>query len=115
METAVALEAPADFLNDLKSRTSRSDIEWSEPIVISSEADALESPIGGEEVRQVLEMTIILFKTGAAALAFAKAAYELAHLRKTDVATVKDPSTGKPKGTITNSSSDTEVRDLITR
>jgi hypothetical protein len=115
MEYAIALEAPADVLEQLKKQTSLPDLQWSEPIVIDSVADALDSPIGGEDIRQALQMAIIVFKTGAAAAAFAQAVYELARARKAARIIVKNPSSGTSKGVITSSSSDTQVRDLISR
>jgi hypothetical protein len=112
METMVALVAPAETLRRLQEQVSGPDFEWSEPTSLTSVADVLDSPIGGEEIRQGLEMAILIFKTGAAALVFAKAASDLLKV-STDAVVVKDASTGAKKGTITTSSSLSDVEAMV--
>jgi hypothetical protein len=75
--TNIAFEASPKVISEICSAATVSGAQVSKPVVTSSPADALDSPIGGDEIRQILELVIVAFKAGAAGLVFFKSLQDI--------------------------------------
>ncbi len=80
---------------------------------MSSAADALDSPIGGDEIQKILELVIIAFKAGGAGLVFFKTLQGVLKKHPGEAILVKDPASGKTKGTITKDTSDADAEKIF--
>jgi hypothetical protein len=100
MERAVAAIASSEVLNDLRSALETDGIPTSEPEPTDSPADALDSALNAEEVRQIMETVTVILKTGTAAVVFREALRKAVH-RYGSPATLQDARTGEPLGQVT--------------
>jgi hypothetical protein len=111
--TNVAFEASPEVISEICSAATVSGAQVSKPVVTSSPADALDSPIGGDEIRQILELVIVAFKAGAAGLVFFKSLQDILKKHPGEAILVKDPASGKMKGTITQDTSDADAKKIF--
>jgi hypothetical protein len=93
-EAFVSVISTPALIDAIKKTDFPPDIEAGNPASLGSLSDALDSPFGSEEVRQVLQLLELALKDGTAALLFVNALIDL--LRKTDTpaAELKDSKTG---------------------
>jgi hypothetical protein len=76
-ELVFDFEAPQDVLKAILDRAKIEDIESSEPTPAVTTSSPLHSPLSGAEIKEVLEVAILVFKTGTAAAAFLIAIHKL--------------------------------------
>lgn len=108
-----AFEASPHVASEISAAATKAGAQASKPVAISSPADALDSPIGGEEIKQILELVVVAFKAGGAALVFFNAVKETLKKFPGEAVLVKDPLSGKTKGTITNDTTESEARKIF--
>ena len=99
-ERAVVAIASPEVVQDLRDALTAAGIPVSEPAPMDSPADALDSPISGEEIRQIFETVTVMLQTGTAILTFRGALRKAVH-RNGSSATVKDARTGEQLGEVT--------------
>jgi hypothetical protein len=68
-------EAPRDVLEAILQLAEAEGIEFSEPVSGGDTSSPLHSPISGAEIKEALDIAILVFKTGSAAAAFFVAAH----------------------------------------
>lgn len=110
VERAVVAVASSEVLDDLCEALDADGIDVSEPEPTDSPADALDSALNAEEVRQVLEAVTVILKTGTAAVAF-REALRTAVRRHKSPATLQDARTGEPLGRVTPDSEELDGLD----
>lgn len=96
-ELRVSLVASPTVVSELREAVKKQDIAFSEPVASESPADALDSPIGAEELKQLTEVVIVVFKAGTASLVFAKALLDVLKARR-EAVVLKNPKTGAEVG-----------------
>jgi len=109
----IALEASPKVAEELAAAAKKAGAQTSKPVATSSPTDALDSPIGGEEIKQILELVIISFKAGGAALVFFNAVKETLKKFPGEAVRVKDPLSGNTKGTITSATTEAEAKKMF--
>ncbi|HEV2803596.1 MAG TPA: hypothetical protein VGW57_01575 [Chthoniobacterales bacterium] len=112
-EAILAVEGGSGLMKELCALAEQHGIETSKPVSKTSPADALDSPIGGEEIRQALELATLVFKSGAAAVAFFTALKPFLQKHPTESLVVKDPLSGSKKGRIDQTTSTAEVQTIV--
>jgi hypothetical protein len=69
-EVAYDFEAPKDVLEAILAKAKKDGIEASAPVPCQVGTSPIHSPLSGAELKEALEMAILIFNTGAAAAAF---------------------------------------------
>jgi hypothetical protein len=100
-DRAVAAIASPEVVADLCVEMRAEGIPVSEPEPTDSPADALDSPLSAEEVRQIFETVTVVLQTGTAAMLF-RDALRKAVRRHGSPATLQDARTGEPLGRVTH-------------
>src|SRR2546423_14802548 len=98
---SIAFEASPQLIKEIRSIAAQSGAEVSNPTATTSVADALDSPIGGEEIKQILELLIVAFKAGGAAITFFTAVRGVLNKYPNEAVVVKNPLAGEKRGVIT--------------
>jgi hypothetical protein len=70
-------ESPEDVLKAILDQAKSARIESSEPAPSTATSSPLRSPISGAEIKEVLEVAILVFKSGAAAGMFLIVVHQL--------------------------------------
>jgi hypothetical protein len=76
-EVLYDFEASRDVLAAILERAKAEGIECSDPAPSGDGGRALHSPLSGAEIKDALEIAILVFKTGTAASAFLVSVHEL--------------------------------------
>jgi len=106
------IEGSPELIKKLAATADSCGVEHSEPVSTESLADPLQAPIGGPEVKEYLELLVILFKTGVAAAGFFGAIRNVLKDYKGQPLTVKDRKTGTVTK-LTSETSDAEIREVF--
>ncbi len=93
-EAFVSVISTPALIGAIKETNFPPDIEAGNPASLGSLTDALDSPFGSEEARQVLQLVELVFKDGTAALLFVNALIDLLKKTDTSAAELKDSKTG---------------------
>jgi hypothetical protein len=99
----------------LKSYHFPSNIEVGEPTPRNALNDALDSPLGAEEIRQLLEIVDLVFKDGADILAFVTALIGFVKYTDNGSAAIIDSRTAKPITVVEEKSNPQTVADAVVR
>ena len=95
----------------LQAADMTEEVAVSKPVTMESPADALDAPIGGDELQHFLEMITIVAESGAGLAAFI---YKVRTMLKPDEKiAIKDPVSGRSLGTITDSTSSEEIAGMV--
>jgi hypothetical protein len=105
--TALSIVAPAHVMAALQNELAGSGVRYGKPKPAKSPADALDSPIGAEELKLMLEVATFIVQTGPVAVgAFRKAVKKVLAEDPETPMEVIDPNTGESLGTFTYANAD---------
>jgi hypothetical protein len=111
--TSVAIETTPEIIRELKADLKRSGIATSLPVPAQSPSDALDSPLGPDEIRQTLEVLVVLLNAGSAAVTFSEKLVAALKKHREATATLTDASTGKQLCQLDGDSTVVDVRITI--
>ena len=95
-QSAYDFEAEASVLRAILEKAKQSGVEYEEAVPSTSVSKPLHSPLTGAEIKEGLEIAILVFKSGAAAAAFITALKDLlGHFGKNAVVRVTDRKSRK--------------------
>lgn len=109
---AITLEGPSDLIRRIYDEVSVQDVLVSEPIVADSPVDMLNAPIGGDEVRQFLEVLTVAATTGTAIATFVDKVLAIVRESKGQLS-IKDSASGKKIASITEENDVQSIKGLI--
>jgi hypothetical protein len=109
----IAIEASHEFMEKLTAAAADAGLEHSKPVGTESLADPLDAPIGGEELKNIVEIVTVLFKAGAAAVTFFGAIKSVLKSAPEQSVVVKDPATGKKIGELRADMSEAEMKQVV--
>lgn len=108
----VTVEAVPQVIATLVAGLDADDFRVSLPVSTESPADALDAPIGPQEIQQTLEIVTIAFKAGSAALVFI-ARLRTALENKDQSATVRDAKSGKVRAVVRADTPDDRLQSSL--
>lgn len=101
-QAELSIIAPPEVMADLQHELAGSGVRYGKPTPSRSPADALDSPIGAEEAKLMLEVATFIVQTAPAAARGFRAAVKKVLAKHPDKAMeVIDPHTGEKLGTFT--------------
>jgi len=101
-------------MSDLQRSLTGTDLVLSDALPAESPVDALEAPIGAEEVKQLFEIANIAIGTTAAGLVLVDKLLGLLQKYRNQTIEVRDPRSGRARGRISAMNSREEARKLLT-
>jgi hypothetical protein len=107
-----SFEAEAELIADLADLAEKSGIKHSEPVPLKSPADALDAPIGADEIKLALELLTVTFYMLSAAVCFIDKVLDIVKKHRKKVV-VRNPRNGQILGKFDNNSQPEEVRKLL--
>lgn len=100
--TALSIIAPAEVMAALQNELAGSAVRYGTPKPARSPADALDSPIGAEEIKLMLEVATFMLQAGPGVVrTFRKAVKKVLADHPDKPIEVIDPQTGERLGTFT--------------
>lgn len=109
----ISLEASHEIMEKLTEAAANAGLEHSKPVGTESLADPLDAPIGGEELKNIVEIVTLMFKAGAAAVTFFGAIRTVLKSVPDESVVVKDPATGKKLGELRPGMSEAEMKQVV--
>lgn len=111
-EKLISIEASHEIIEKLAEAAANAGLEHSKPVVTESLADPLDAPIGGEELKNIVEIVTVMFKAGAAAVTFFGALRTVLKSVPDQTVVVKDPASGKKLGELRADMSEAEMKQV---
>jgi hypothetical protein len=102
LRTQLALSSSAEVIEDVIKTAPTEGIDYSDPVIVESVADALDASIGGGEVRQIPEMVVLVAHSDAAMTSFVDRLLGVLKKHGGEQVTVQDPASGEPLGVISD-------------
>ena len=109
-EKLISFEGSPEIINELSEAAMAAGLEHTQPITTESLADPLDSPIGGEELKHIVEVLTVAFKMGTAGVGFFAALKNILKKKEGETVVVKDPATGKETGRLKAAMSEEEMK-----
>jgi len=106
-EAFISIVAPREFMERVHELAKVDSVEVGEPVPAEALNDALDAPLGPEELKQIFEVVTLVFQLGTAAFGFAKSLIEL--VRVTEVEEIKLVDDGRVLAAVTAQSTPEEV------
>ena len=108
----ISFEADPELIAELATLADESKLEHSTPVPMKSPADALDAPIGAEEVKILLDVLSVSFTTASVGVVFLDKVLDLLkkHRKK---ATVRSPRTGRKLGVLVGKTSREEAGKIL--
>jgi hypothetical protein len=111
----LSVESTPEVLEALKAHEFPTNIEVGEPTPRNALNDALDSPLGAEEIRQLLEIVDLVFKDGADILAFVTALVGFVKHTDAGSAAIIDSHTARQIAVVDAKSNPQTVADTVAR
>ena len=112
-ETFVAFEASPEVAKDIHESANSQQVRCSAPTPVSSAADPLDAPIGGEEIKLILEIVTVALGAGKSVVEFVRSLRQILEKHPEEVVTIRDPRSGKELGKVNKSTSEQEIEGML--
>lgn len=107
-----ALEADHELLEELR-KADLPDVQLGESTLTRSPVDALNWPLSAEDIRQIAEACIVVFKAATALTVFIRTLLESLRAHPKTVVTVRDPKTNKVRIRATAATTEAELASAL--
>jgi hypothetical protein len=110
---AVAVVSRAAVVRELASALADAGLPASDPVPARSPADALDAPIGPDEIDQLYEIVTVMLETGATVSTFAAHLNRVLRHHDDASAVLHDPRSGREQGHAAAATSVEQIEAMV--
>jgi len=109
---AITIEGKTELVSRIYELSQELEVEKSEPIQRDSLVEPLDSPLGADEVREIVEILTVMFNFGSAFLGFTAVLLKTLKEFPNENLIIRNPRTGEKVGELDSDSTDSEIKEI---
>ena len=109
----LAIEGSKEIIEEVHKLNAIEGVQVSKPVASDRAADPLDSPIGADEIKQLVEIVTAVAESGTAITLFLGALRNILKKRQDEGLLVRDPVSGKELGRLTGETSQEDMARIL--
>ncbi|MBK9743710.1 MAG: hypothetical protein IPO94_12450 [Saprospiraceae bacterium] len=109
----ISIEGESSIIEELNQLIESKDIQKSSPVQKESLADPLDSPIGADEVKSIIEVITLILEFGTGIITFGLTVKKTLAEYPGKKLVLRNPNSGKKIGEITENTSEEEIKNML--